>query len=102
MNLKQIGMGIVGLVVVVGAAWGFMINSYEEDVGTNNIFTANDSSSNLTNEWNNSLFELSFSSAEEDLEWSKLSIRIQNETETMDCSKGNFTSKDIGNAKVSP
>ena len=102
MNLKQIGMGIVGLVVVVGAAWGFMINSYEEDVGTNNIFTANDSSSNLTNERNNSLFELSFSSAEEDLEWSKLSIRIQNETETMDCSKGNFTSKDIGNAKVSP
>ena len=40
MNLKQIGMGIVGLVVVIGAAWGFMINSYEEDVGTNNIFTS--------------------------------------------------------------
>ena len=100
--IKQIGIGIVVGLVVIGAAWGFMINSYEEDVGTNNIFTANDSSSNLTNEWNNSLFELSFSSAKEDLEWSKLSIRIQNETETMDCSKGNFTSKDIGNAKVSP
>ena len=79
-----------------------MISSYEEDVGTNNIFIANDSSNNLTDERNNSLFELSFSKSDENLEWSKLSISIQNETETMDCSKGNFTSKDIGNAKVSP
>jgi len=102
MELKYIGMGLVGLVVVIGAVWGFMISSYEEDVGTNNIFTAEDSSSNLTSERNNSLFGLSFSSAEENLEWSKLSIKIQNETETMECSKGNFTSKDIGNAKVSP
>ena len=102
MNLKQIGIGIVGVILVIGGIWGFMISSYEEDVGTNNIFVAKDSSTNITTERNNSLFELSFSKAEENLEWSKLSISIQNATETMDCSKGNFTSKDIGNAKVSP
>ena len=102
MNLKQIGIGLVSLILVIGGIWSFMISSYEEDLGTNNIFVANDSSNNLTNERNNSLFELSFSKSEESLEWSKLSISIQNETETMDCSKGNFTSKDIGNAKVSP
>ena len=102
MNLKQIGIGLVSLILVIGGIWSFMISSYEEDLGTNNIFVANDSSNNLTNERNNSLFELSFSKSEESLEWAKLSISIQNETETMDCSKGNFTSKDIGNAKVSP
>ena len=102
MNLKQIGIGLGALILVIGGVWGFMISSYEEDVGTNNVFIANDSSNNLTAERNNSLFELSFSKSDEDLEWSKLSISIQNETETMDCSKGNFTSKDIGNAKVSP
>ena len=102
MNLKQIGIGLGALILVIGGVWGFMISSYEEDVGTNNVFIANDSSNNLTDERNNSLFELSFSKSDENLEWSKLSISIQNETETMDCSKGNFTSKDIGNAKVSP
>ena len=102
MNFKQIGIGLVGLILVIGGIWIFMISSYEEDVGTSNVFVANDSSNNLTNERNNSLFELSFSKSEESLEWSKLSISIQNETETMDCSKGNFTSKDIGTAKVSP
>ena len=102
MELKHIGIGIVGAILIIGGIWGFMIQSYEEDMGTNNIFVANDASNNLTNERNNSLFELSFSKAEENLEWSKLSISIQNATETMDCSKGNFTSKDIGNAKVLP
>ena len=102
MELKHIGIGIVGTILVIGGIWGFMIQSYEEDIGTKNIFVANDSANNLTDERNNSLFEVSFSKAEENLEWSKLSISIQNSTETMDCSKGNFTSKDIGNAKVSP
>ena len=102
MNLKQIGIVIIGVVLVIAGIWGFMIRSYEEDIGTNNIFVASDSPNNLTNERNNSLFELSFSKAEQNLEWSKLSISIQNATESMDCSKGNFTSKDIGNAKVSP
>ena len=36
------------------------------------------------------------------MEWSKLSISIDNGTETMDCSKGNFTSNDIGKSKVKP
>ena len=102
MELKHIGIGIVGTILIIGGIWGFMIRSYEEDIGTNNIFIANDSPNNLTDERNNSLFELSFSKAEENLEWAKLSISIQNATETIDCSKGNFTSKDIGTAKVSP
>ena len=78
MNYKQIGIGMVSLLLIIGGIWAFMISSYEEDLGTNNIFVANDSADNLTNERNNSLFELSFSNAEDDLEWSKLSISIQN------------------------
>ena len=102
MDVSKLAKGVVLSIIVIGAIWTSMIQSYEEDLGTNNIFVAHDSSNNLTSERNNSLFELSFSKSEENLEWSKLSISIQNETETMDCSKGNFTSKDIGNAKVSP
>ena len=102
MNYKRIGLGIASLLLIIGGIWAFMISSYEEELGTNNVFVAADSSSNITEERNNSLFELSFSSAEENLEWSKLTINIQNETETMACSKGNFTSNDIGKAKVSP
>ena len=102
MNLKQVGIGIVSLLLVIGGIWAFMINAYVEDLGTTNVFTANDSESNLTKERNNSLFGLSFSEANEDLEWSKLRISIENETEKIDCSKGNFTSKEIGKAKVSP
>ena len=102
MNYKHVGLGIASLLLIIGGIWAFMITSYEEELGTNNIFVATDSSSNITEERNNSLFELSFSEAEENLEWSKLTINIQNETETMACSKGNFTSNDIGKAKVSP
>ena len=102
MNYKHVGLGIASLLLIVGGIWAFMISSYEEELGTNNVFVATDSSSNITEERNNSLFELSFSKAEENLEWSKLIINIQNETETMSCSKGNFTSNDIGKAKVSP
>ena len=43
-----------------------------------------------------------FSKSDEPLEWSKLRISIDNGTETMDCSKGNFTSNDIGRSKVKP
>ena len=63
MNYKQIGIGMVSLLLIIGGIWAFMISSYEEDLWTNNIFVANDSADNLTNERNNSLFELSFSNA---------------------------------------
>lgn len=92
---------MVSLLLIIGGIWAFMISSYEEDLGTNNIFVANDSADNLTNERNNSLFELSFSNAEDDLEWSKLSISIQNGTEKMGCSKGNFTSNKGSESKIS-
>ena len=92
---------MISLLLIIGGIWAFMISSYEEDLGTNNIFVANDSADNLTNERNNSLFELSFSNAEDDLEWSKLSISIQNGTEKMGCSKGNFTSNKGSESKIS-
>ena len=63
MKYKHIGIGIIGLILIIGGIRAFMISSYEEDLGTNNIFVAKDSSDNLTNERNNSLFELSFTNA---------------------------------------
>ncbi len=102
MNFKKMGIGVLAVILLVGGIWGFMISSYDEDLGTNNEFSAKDSVKNLTTEKNNSLFDLSFSKADESLEWSKLRISIDNGTERMDCSKGNFTSNDIGKSKVSP
>ena len=102
MNFKNIGIGIVAVMLVSGGIWFFMISSYEEDLGTKNKFRAIDSTNNLTLEKNNSLFDLSFSESEESLEWSKLRISIDNGTERMDCSKGNFTSNEIGKSKVFP
>ena len=102
MNFKNIGIGALAITLIVGGIWGFMITSYDEDLGTNNEFSAQDSVENLTIDKNNSLFNLSFSKADESLEWSKLRISIDNGTERMDCSKGNFTSNDIGKSKVSP
>jgi len=102
MDFKKIGIGVLATVLIAGSVWIFMISSYEEDLGTKNEFRAQDSANNLTIEKNNSLFDLSFSKSEEALEWSKLRISIDNGTERMDCSKGNFTSNDIGKAKVSP
>ena len=102
MNFKKIGIGALAITLIVGGIWGFMITSYDVDLGTNNEFSAQDSVENLTIDKNNSLFNLSFSKADESLEWSKLRISIDNGTERMDCSKGNFTSNDIGKSKVSP
>ena len=102
MNYKYVGTGIIAILLIAGATWLFMISSYEEDLGTNNEYAAVDSTSNLTTEKNNSLLDISFSKSDEPLEWSKLSISIDNGTETMDCSKGNFTSNDIGKSKVKP
>ena len=102
MKIKQIGLGILGTLLILGSFWALTMQSYEEDLGTSNEFIAKDSMTNLTSGKNDSLLDLSFSIFDEALEWSKLSITIQNETEMMDCSKGNFTSNDIGKAKVSP
>lgn len=102
MNFKKIGIGALAITLIVGGIWGFMITSYDVDLGTNTEFSAQDSVENLTIDKNNSLFNLSFSKADESLEWSKLRISIDNGTERMDCSKGNFTSNDIGKSKVSP
>ena len=102
MNFKQIGIIAVSLLMILGGIWFFMISSYEEDLGTKNKFRAIDSTNNLTLQKNNSLFDLSFSESKESLEWSKLRISIDNGTERMDCSKGNFTSNEIGKSKVSP
>tara|TARA_B100001029_G_scaffold110595_1_gene91288 strand:- start:1774 stop:2700 length:927 start_codon:yes stop_codon:yes gene_type:complete len=101
-KIKQIGLGILGTLLILGSFWALTMQSYEEDLGTSNEFIAKDSMTNLTSGKNDSLLDLSFSISDEALEWSKLSITIQNETEMMDCSKGNFTSNDIGKAKVSP
>ena len=102
MKIKQIGLGILGTLLILGSFWALTMQSYEEDLGTSNEFIAKDSMTNLTSGKNDSLLDLSFSISDEALEWSKLSITIQNETEMMDCSKGNFSSNDIGKAKVSP
>jgi len=101
-NFKQIGIIAVSLLMILGGIWFFMISSYEEDLGTKNKFRAIDSTNNLTLQKNNSLFDLSFSESKESLEWSNLRISIDNGTERMDCSKGNFTSNEIGKSKVSP
>jgi len=101
-KIKQIGLGILGTLLILGSFWALTMQSYEEDLGTSNEFIAKDSMTNLTSGKNDSLLDLSFSISDEALEWSKLSITIQNETEMMDCSKGNFSSNDIGKAKVSP
>ena len=102
LDWKGIGIGLACILLVIASIWAFMISTYEEDLGTTNIFVAFDADSNLSTDRNNSLLEVSFSKADESLEWTKVSISIENETEKMDCSKGNFTSNDIGNAKVSP
>ena len=102
MDFKKIGIGVLATVLIAASIWFFLISSYEEDLGTKNEFKAQDSVNNLTIEKNNSLFGLSFSKSEEALEWSKLRITIDNGTERIDCSKGNFTSNEIGKAKVSP
>jgi len=102
MDFKKIGIGVLATVMIAASIWFFLISSYEEDLGTKNEFKAQDSVNNLTIEKNNSLFGLSFSKSEEALEWSKLRITIDNGTERIDCSKGNFTSNEIGKAKVSP
>ena len=102
LNKKNLLLSIFGLILIIVGAWIYSIVSYEEDLGTKNEFIAKDSITNLTSNSNNSLFNLSFSKSEEPLEWSKLRISIDNGNERMDCSKGNFTSNDIGKAKVSP
>ena len=102
MTPKQIVIGFSIFLFIVCGIWFFMISSYEEDLGTDNEFVAKDSVNNLTIEKNNSLFDMSFSKSGESLEWSKLRISIDNGTELMDCSKGNFTSNEIGKAKISP
>ena len=85
MNTKNIGFGIAGVLLAVVAIWVLVISSYEEDLGTENVFIAYDLNNNLTNDRDEPLIELSFSGAKENLEWSKISISIDNGIEKMDC-----------------
>ena len=50
MNLRNLGAGIVLLLIVLGGIWFVMISSYEEDLGTKNEYLAVDSVNNLTME----------------------------------------------------
>lgn len=100
MNAKSIGFSIVGVLLIVIAFWILAITSYEEELGTENTFVAYDLNNNLTSEKNEPLIELAFSEAEEGLEWSKISVSIDNGTEKMDCSKSGYTSNNIEEEKV--
>ena len=61
MEIKQIGLGILGTLLILGSFWALTMRSYEENLGTSNEFIAKDSMTNLTSGKNDSLLNLSFS-----------------------------------------
>ena len=67
LDWKYTAIGLTCVLLIIAGIWVFMIKTYEEDLGTSNIFVAEDSQNNLTIDRNNSLFEVSFSRADEPL-----------------------------------
>ena len=99
-TIKKVLISLTIVLLLVGGIWYFMVTSYTPELTTENEIELTDHSDNLTNQSNDLLFNSSFSTGQDNLEWSKVTMSIVSSDTRLDCTKSGFTSGIIHDGDV--
>lgn len=97
---KKILLSLVIVLLLVGGVWYFLVTSYTPELTTENEIELTDNNETPTNQTNDLLFNASFSTGEDNLEWSKITMSIVSSDTRLDCTKSGFTSGIIHDGDV--
>ena len=90
--LKRLFAGILIVLVIGAGGWYFLVTSYSAELTTENEILVEDYNGNVSNQSNDPLLQFSFSSGEDNLDWSKLTMSLISDDNRYDCTKSGLTS----------
>ena len=90
--LKRILAGVLIVLLIGAGGWYLLVTSYSAELTTENEILVEDYNENVSNQSNDPLFQLSFSSGEDNLDWSKLTMSLKSDENRYDCTKSGLTS----------
>ena len=88
------------MLLTLGAAWTYLIVSYEPPLGTDNTVLVKDLEGVLANGTMDELATLSFAEGGEDLAWTSLQIEIMTNEQQYTCSFGSQSIQDLNERNV--
>ena len=90
--LKRVLAGVLIVLLIGAGGWYLLVTSYSAELTTENEILVEDYNENVSNQSNDTLFQLSFSSGEDNLDWSKLTMSLKSDENRYDCTKSGLTS----------
>ncbi|MBL6890568.1 MAG: HmuY family protein [Candidatus Poseidoniaceae archaeon] len=90
--LKRVLAGVLIVLLIGAGGWYLLVTSYSAELTTENEILVEDYNENVSNQSNDPLFQLSFSSGEDNLDWSKLTMSLKSDENRYDCTKSGLTS----------
>ena len=90
--LKRVLAGVLIVLLIGAGGWYLLDTSYSAELTTENEILVEDYNENVSNQSNDPLFQLSFSSGEDNLDWSKLTMSLKSDENRYDCTKSGLTS----------
>ena len=90
--LKRLFAGVLIVLVIGAGGWYFLVTSYSAELTTENEILVEDYNGNVSNQSNDPLLQFSFSSGEDNLDWSKLTMSLISDDNRYDCTKSGLTS----------
>lgn len=88
------------MLLILVAAWTFLVVSYESPLGTDNRVLVEDPNGVLSNGTMDDLATLSFAEGGEDLAWTSLQIEILADEQQYTCSFGSQSTEDLNEGNV--
>ncbi len=89
---KKTIIGVLVLSLLGSIYWGVIIYKYDSEIGTENIFAINDSQSDVSENYSDHLFDLSFESGSDNLDWSLTRVILSNDGNEFQCTTGGLIS----------
>ncbi len=90
--VKKLAFVSIVSLLLIGGIWYFLVTSYTAELTTENEIELTDGEANLSEQATDLLFETSFSTGQDNLEWSKTSMSLYLGDSQFDCTKSGLTS----------
>ena len=97
---KKTIIGFLVLSLLGSIYWGVIIYKYDLEVGTENIFAINDSQSDVSENYSDHLFDLSFESGSDNLDWSLTRVILSKDNNEFQCTTGGLISSTENSDKI--
>ena len=97
---KKTAIGFLVLSLLGSIYWGVIIYKYDSEIGTENIFTINDSQSNVSENYSDHLFDLSFESGSDNLDWFLTKVILSKDGNEFQCTTGGLISSTEDSDKI--